>query len=154
MPRFSCERAAGYAAAMLINIKEPSQAGEVWIGFSEVPLSLKVRQNYAARPELLNQRFTRLNASNGQSDRVMALTDGAIQGAIVDYDVERGRMLEGLRGNPHRPVRSRWTRTARFRRSPHRRMLRPMSVVNPPRMSPKLLPQSRPPPRTRRPSGR
>ncbi|WP_162622068.1 T6SS effector BTH_I2691 family protein [Stenotrophomonas maltophilia] len=103
MPRFSCERAAGYAAAMLINIKEPSKAGEVWVGFSEVPLSLKVRQNYAAKPELLNQRFTRLNASNGQSDRVLALSDGAIQGAIVDYDVERGRMLEGLRGNPHRP---------------------------------------------------
>ncbi|MGY5942679.1 T6SS effector BTH_I2691 family protein [Stenotrophomonas forensis] len=103
MPRFSCERAAGYAAAMLINIKEPSKAGEVWIGFSEVPLSFKVRQNYAATPDLLNRRFTRLNASNGQSDRVLALTDGAIQGAIVDYDVERGRMLEGLRGNPHRP---------------------------------------------------
>lgn len=103
MPRFSCERAAGYAAAMLINIKEPSRAGEVWIGFSEVPLSVKVRQNYAADPELLNQRFTRLNASTGQSSRALALTDGAIQGAIADYDVERGRMLEGLRGNPHRP---------------------------------------------------
>lgn len=103
MPRFSCERAAGYAAAMLINIKEPSRAGEVWIGFSEVPLSVKVRQNYAADPELLNQRFTRLNASTGQSSRALVLTDGAIQGAIADYDVERGRMLEGLRGNPHRP---------------------------------------------------
>lgn len=103
LPRFSCERAAGYAAAMLINIKEPSQAGEVWIGFSEVPLSLKVRQNYAAEPELLDQRFTRLDASTGQSDRSLALTESAIQGTIADYDIERGRMLEGLRGIPHRP---------------------------------------------------
>ena len=103
LPRFSCERAAGYAAAMLINIKEPSQAGEVWIGFSEVPLSLMVRQNYAAKPELLDQRFTRLDASTGQSGRALALTEAAIQGAIADYDVERGRMIEGLRGNPHRP---------------------------------------------------
>jgi len=103
LPRFSCERAAGYAAAMLINIKEPSRAGEVWIGFSEVPLSLMVRQNYAAKPELLDQRFTRLDASTGQSGRALALTEGAIQGAIADYDVERGRMIEGLRGNPHRP---------------------------------------------------
>lgn len=103
MPRFSCARNEGYAAAMLINIKEPSRAGEVWIGFSEVPLSLKVRQNYAANVGLLNKRFTRLDASSGQSDRVLALTERAIQDAIVDYDVERGRLIEGLRGNPHRP---------------------------------------------------
>lgn len=103
MPRFSCERTEGYAAGMLINIKEPSAAGIVWIGFSEVPLSLEVRRRYVAQPEVRARRFTRLNASTGESERALELNEQNVRNAMCDYDVERGKLLEALRGNPHRP---------------------------------------------------
>lgn len=103
LPRFSCERAEGYAAGMLINIKEPSKAGIVWIGFSEVPLSLEVRRRYAAQPEIRARRFTRLDASTGASERALELNEQNVRNAVCDYDIERGKVLEALRGNPHRP---------------------------------------------------
>ena len=98
-PAFSCERTAGYSAAMLFVVPDAKNTDKVWVAFSEHPWSEKVRENYAASESLREKRMTCINAKEASCEQSVPLTAANIGRMVADYvDFLSPSVLEG---NPH-----------------------------------------------------
>ncbi|MBD9537725.1 hypothetical protein IB227_17890 [Stenotrophomonas sp. STM01] len=85
VPRFSCERTAGYAAAMLFVIPDAKNTGRVWVAFSENPWAPKVLERYAKDEGLRNRRMTCINAPAASCPASLPFTAGSAEQLIYDY---------------------------------------------------------------------
>lgn len=103
IPPFSCQRVAGYAAAMLFVIPDAKNTGRVWVAFSETPWAPKVLDRYAREEKLRNQRMACINAPAATCNVSLPLTGESVNRLVYDYAVSYGSLAD--HGNPHK----RWT---------------------------------------------
>lgn len=85
VPQFSCQRTAGYAAAMLFVIPDAKNTGRVWLAFSESPWAPKVLERYAKDEALRSQRMTCINAPAASCRASLPLTAGSADSLVYDY---------------------------------------------------------------------
>ena len=88
VPQFSCERTAGYAAAMLFVIPDARNTGRVWVAFSENPWAPKVLERYAKDEALRNKRMTCIDAQAASCDAALPLTAESVEQLIYDYSYQ------------------------------------------------------------------
>lgn len=85
VPKFSCERTAGYAAAMLFVIPDAKNTGRVWVAFSESPWAPKVLERYAKDEALRNRRMTCIDAPKARAGASLPLTAASVEKLVYDY---------------------------------------------------------------------
>lgn len=100
-PVFSCQRTAGYAAAMLFVIPDAAQTQRVWIGFSDTPWSEKVRGAYGnpKNEALRRQRMVCIDAPHAQCDRSVPLTEAEIGKVVEEYNANYAAASAALYGD-------------------------------------------------------
>lgn len=92
VPPFSCERTAGYAAAMLFVIPDAKNTGRVWVAFSESPWAPRVLERYANDEGLRNKRMACINAPDASCRASLPFTAESAEQLVYDYSYTTAAM--------------------------------------------------------------